>query len=252
MLMIKTGKTRKIKKKNKGGKTQQNRDNDESDGFDKVGDNNSDNDGEFDPDKPNQLSDDEANGNIEDTFHDVEMDEESDREENVERQLNFNAEISLLINYEVISRYMTVVDLKNTLSKEADLLQMTASFFRRVVFQLKQTWIFYQMDFMHYFNEFLQQNNCSNSLMKGIMENASGDSYNERKLRISNDQLKQIITTIVGKFVALQMDNPLLAMEAMFRFQTKEIKDQVLCNYELGVARIGLIGKEDAKEREML
>ena len=62
------------------------------------------------------------------------MDEESDREENVERQLNFNAEISLLINYEVISRYMTVVDLKNTLSKEADLLQMTASFFRRVVF----------------------------------------------------------------------------------------------------------------------
>ena len=62
------------------------------------------------------------------------MDEESDREENVERQLNFNAEISLLINYEVISRYMTVVDLKNTLSKEADLIQMTASFFRRVVF----------------------------------------------------------------------------------------------------------------------
>ena len=38
----------------------------------------------------------------EDSFHDAEMDEESDREENVERQLNFNAEISLLINYEVI------------------------------------------------------------------------------------------------------------------------------------------------------
>jgi len=43
---------------------------------------------------------------------------------------------------------------------------------------------------MHFFNEFLQQNNCSNSLMKGIMENVSSDSYGERKLRISNDQLK--------------------------------------------------------------
>lgn len=54
--------------------------------------------------------------------------------------------------------------------------------------------------------------------MKGIMENVSSDSYGERKLRISNDQLKQIVTAIVGKFVALQIDNPMLAMEAMFRF----------------------------------
>ena len=80
---------------------------------------------------------------VEDSFHDAEMDEESDREENVERQLNFNAEISLLINYEVIMRYMSVVDAKSGLSKQADLIQMTASFFRRVVYQLKQTWIFF-------------------------------------------------------------------------------------------------------------
>ena len=47
---------------------------------------NEDKDGqEFDPDKPDQLSDDEFNGVVEDTFHDAEMDEESDREENVER-----------------------------------------------------------------------------------------------------------------------------------------------------------------------
>ena len=119
------------------------------------------------------MSDDDANnGQIEDTFHDVEMDEESDQEENVERQLNFNAEISLLINYEVINRYMSVVDQLSSLSNNADLVQMAASFFRRVVYQLKQTWIFYQMDFMHYFNEFLQKNTCSNSLMRGIMDNA--------------------------------------------------------------------------------
>ena len=69
------------------------------------------------------MSDDDANnGQIEDTFHDVEMDEESDREENVERQLNFNAEISLLINYEVVHRYMAVVGQINTLSNSADLI----------------------------------------------------------------------------------------------------------------------------------
>lgn len=95
---------------------------------------NNQNDGEFDPEKADGLSDDDMNGNIEDTFHDAEMDEESDREENVERELNFNAEISLLINYEVVLRYMAVVDRKGTLSKEADLVQMTASFFRRIVY----------------------------------------------------------------------------------------------------------------------
>lgn len=124
---------------------------------------------------------------IEDTFHDAEMDEDSDQEENVERHLNFNAEISLLINYDVISRYMAVVDERGALSKEADLVQMTASFFRRVVFQLKQTWIFFQLDYMHYFNEFLQKNICNNSLMKGIMDDVSGDSYGERKLKIGRD-----------------------------------------------------------------
>lgn len=101
--------------------------------------------------------------------------------------MNFNAEISLLINYEVIGRYMTVVNQNSPLSKEADLVQMTASFFRRVVYQLKQFWIFYQMDFMHCFNEFLQKNSCTNSLMKGIMENSTGGSYAERKLQVSQD-----------------------------------------------------------------
>lgn len=40
---------------------------------------------------------------------------------------------------------------------------------------------------MHYFNEFLQKDICTNSLMKGIMDQASGDSFGERKLQISRD-----------------------------------------------------------------
>ena len=127
---------------------------------------------------------------------------------------------------------------------------MTASFFRRVVYQLKQTWIFFQMDYMHYFNEFLQHDICNNSLMKGLMDNASGDSYAARKLKVSQDQLRSIVTTIVGKFVKLYQDNPMSLLETLFRYQSKEIKDQVLCNYNIGTCRVGLVDKEAEAERE--
>ena len=76
-------------------------------------------------------------------------------------------------------------------------------------------------------------NTCTNSLMKGIMDVSGSGGYTERKLQVSNEQLRQIVTIIVGKFVQLQMDNPMLALEALFRFQSKEIKDQVLGNYSL-------------------
>lgn len=44
----------------------------------------------------------------------------------------------------------------------------------------------------------------------------------------------------------------MLLLEAMFRFQTKDIKDQVLNNYSLGVARTGLIDKETDRERDRM
>ena len=41
-----------------------------------------------------------------------------------------------------------------------------------------------------------------------------------------------MITTIVTKFVEMQRVNPMAAVEALFRYQSKEIKDDVLSNYE--------------------
>ena len=79
------------------------------------------------------------------------MDEESEREEAVERQFNFVAEIALLVDYQVIAHYVSLVDQNSNLSKKGDLLQMAASFFRRVIFQLKQVWIFYQLEYLHIF-----------------------------------------------------------------------------------------------------
>ena len=154
-LKIRTQKKRKVKKQKgrKLGNTQH--DSQEEDQGDK----------DFDPDRPDELSGDDDQ---EDGFHDDEMDEESEKEEAVERQFNFVAEIALLVDYQVISQYMKTVDIKNNLSQRSDLLQMTASFFKRVIFQLKQVWIFYQLEYLDIFQRFLAIQRSNNSLMSGV------------------------------------------------------------------------------------
>jgi len=44
----------------------------------------------------------------------------------------------------------------------------------------------------------------------------------------------------------------MLALEALFRFQSKEIKDIVLSNYYIGVQRHGFIDKETDQEKERI
>ena len=63
---------------------------------------------------------------------------------------------------------------------------MIASFFRRVVFQLKQTWIFFQLEFMHVFNQFLNSEQGNNSLMTGLMD-YKDTSFVEKKLKLSKE-----------------------------------------------------------------
>ena len=62
------------------------------------------------------------------------MYEESDVEEVVEKQFNFRAELAVLVDYKVVSHYVSLIDQNNILSKNSELLQMAASFFRRIVF----------------------------------------------------------------------------------------------------------------------
>lgn len=78
VLTIQTQRKRKVKK-NKGNKKNKKQDNDIE---------------EFQPE--NDLDDDE-------------MDEESDEEENVERSFNFVSELSVLVDYDVIDKYLYVV-----------------------------------------------------------------------------------------------------------------------------------------------
>ena len=72
--------------------------------------------------------------------------------------------------------------------------------------------------------------------MTGLMD-YKDTSFVERKLKLSKEHLKNVITTIVGRFVQLQKTNPLLLVEAIFRFQSREIKEAILNNYGLEFRR---------------
>ena len=45
--------------------------------------------------------------------------------------------------------------------------------------------------------------------------------------------LKSVINLVVSKFTELLKKNHMLGVEALFRFPSREIKDQILCNYEV-------------------
>jgi hypothetical protein len=194
---IKTGKTKMVKKKKTLGATRKHgleEDLPEEDG-DNAGD------GNFDPENPDQLnSDAEGNESLANSqIHDPEMDEVSDEEKDVQRQFNFSSEIVLLVDYTVISRLVGILSHKE-LSKNPEMIAIVANFFKRVVYQLKQSWIFFQLDFLAVFQQFLQDGQSSNPLMKNL-NNPKPTTIQERKLEVAKTQLKDIVQVIVTKFV---------------------------------------------------
>lgn len=84
---------------------------------------------------------------------------------------------------------------------------------------------------MNTFNDFLQQDICNNSLMKGILQDKAVSSV-AKQIEQHKAELKQIVTTIVSKFLELLRQNPMLGVEILFRFPSREIKDAILTNYE--------------------
>jgi len=60
----------------------------------------------------------------------------------------------MLVDYHVISLLAPLI-VHEVHSKNADTLQMIAGFFKRLVFQLKQPWIFFQLESLSSFHAFL-------------------------------------------------------------------------------------------------
>jgi len=67
----------------------------------------------------------------------------------------------VLVEYTVVSRLTEIIK-HPILGKDADLLQMVSSFFRRIVYQLKCTWIFYQLEYLQVFETFLLEGKSNN------------------------------------------------------------------------------------------
>jgi hypothetical protein len=168
-------------------------------------------------------------------FSDNEFDQSED-EENVERQFNFVVELSRLVDYEVIEKYTYMLSQHQMYRHRPILIKACSSFFKRIISQTKQTWIFFQLDTLSVFNDFLQKDIANNSLMKGIMEHKAS-TVKQRQLEAYSIELKSVVTMVVGKFTELLKRNKMLGVEILFRFASKDIKDQILNNYEERAAR---------------
>ena len=154
------------------------------------------------------------------------MDEdlESEEEANVERQFNFLSELSTLVDYNVIEKYLYVIKNDSQSKKNPFLLQACTVFFRRIINQTKQTWIFFQIQTLSIFNKFIQSDTPNNQLMRGINEKTAY-TQSERLYQTNALDLKSIVNIIVSKFTELLKKNHMLGVEALFRFPTREIKD---------------------------
>jgi hypothetical protein len=62
--------------------------------------------------------------------------------------------------------------------------------------------------------------------------NVAGKSQQDTQLSYNAAELKNVMKTITLRFVQLLKKNKLLAVEILFEFPTREIKDQILRNYE--------------------
>lgn len=158
---------------------------------------------------------------------------ESENEENVERAFNFVNELCRLVDYDVIDKYLFILKSPQIYAQRPVVIKACTSFFKRVVSQTKQTWIFFQLETLSIFNDFLQKDITNNSLMRGIFEKKP-NTKNQRVLEANSAELKVVITSIVGCFTELLKKNPMAGVEILFRFDSRETKDQILNNYEVG------------------
>lgn len=67
--------------------------------------------------------------------------------------------------------------------------------------------------------------------MKGINEKVAV-TQSDKQLNLYSLDLKQVLTIVITKFIELLKKNNMLGVEVLFRFPSREIKDQILSNYE--------------------
>ena len=71
--------------------------------------------------------------------------------------------------------------------------------------------------------------------MRGIQENKA-HTVLQKQLQAYSSEMKAVISQVTCKFTELLKKNRMLGVEVLFRFPSKDIKDQILSNYEMNNA----------------
>ena len=133
-----------------------------------------------------------------------------------------------MIDYAVVDKYVLLLSNAAHHERRPLLAKATTSFFRRILQQAKQPWIFYQLGTISVINAYLQRNVCNNRLMAGVKPSGTGTS---NVLPHEERELKLVLKGIAQGFLSQLRKNSMLAVEMLFEFPSREIKDAIMNNY---------------------
>lgn len=159
--------------------------------------------------------------------------EEYLEEEKIERKFNFAAELASFVDYKIVERYMSLIkDCDVHFAKRPILLKACTSFLKRIATQAKQPWIFFQLQTLATINDFLQRDVNKNHLMDGISVSGSTRGMDKKCAKVEILELKSTLKQISACFLKMLQKNKMLAVEILFEFPSREIKDAILSNYD--------------------
>lgn len=141
------------------------------------------------------------------------LSQQEDEEEDTtyaERQLNFVVEFSLLIDGDVINKYLFLLKRFKENTEAVNVYVVT--FLNRVVNECMAEWILFQIEYLNIFDEILNDKNSK-----------SNPKYKDIYL---------LVSSVVAKFFGLFEKNRLLVVESLFKISDKNIKNQILNNYD--------------------
>lgn len=121
--------------------------------------NDQEDDGDFDPSKPNKT---DAGAGEREEENDASSSDESDEIENgplfQERKFNFMSEFAMITDYAIIAKFLGLIRGNRLLKNRKEINMSVFKFMKRIVDLMKAEWLFFQIDFLNIFHEIISNN----------------------------------------------------------------------------------------------
>jgi Timeless protein len=125
-----------------------------------------------------------------------------------ERQLNYVIEFSQMIDPDIVSKYCFL--LKRYRDNRDEVNTWVLYFIKKIIHDCEADWIFFQLEYLQIFDEIL----C------------------DRLAAVRYKDIYDTVSSITTKFFQLFSKNKLLPVECLFRVRERNIKNQILSNYQ--------------------